>query len=114
MTPEVFPILVADDILISEDEYEEGDRKTTVGWLKYLFLWVTEGDYLVTTDKDRKDYEQAAEVFRKVNGLRKGYNLHDYEDSTKPRQQAAALNKLRRELGYTVTGEEMEIGCATK
>ena len=55
MIPETFPILVSDDIIPPPaEEYKEGDRKSTVGWLKYLYLFAEDDEYLVITAKDRK------------------------------------------------------------
>ena len=109
MIPETFPVFTTADILPPpSEEYESGDQKSTVGWLKHLFLWRIEGDHLVTTDKDRKEYLDAEADFKKVNKIPKGKNLHEWEDNTSPAKQSRALNNLRRHLGYTVIEEEHE------
>ena len=100
MIPEYFPVFTADDILLSENEYEKGDKKTSVGWLKDLFLFShPTAHHLWITVEDRKDYNSAIDKFRKLSTI-KG-NLHEWEDSTTAKKQAAALNLLRKKMGYT-------------
>lgn len=104
MIPETFPILVSDDIIPPPaEEYEKGDRKSTVGWLKCLYLFGEDGEYLVITEKDRKDYIEAERKFREVNKITRLVDLHDWEEQHSQVQQAKALNKLRKNLGYIVS-----------
>jgi hypothetical protein len=102
MIPEYFPIITKDDILISHSDYELGDKKTTTGWLKYLFLWRTNGEYLTIEKQDRKDHAEIVKLFKQVNDLPKSTNLHDWEETVSEAKQASALEKLRKKLGYTV------------
>ncbi len=99
MIPEVFPIFTYDDILIHEDIYEYQDKKTTVAWLKHLFLWQEDGS--IASSQDYKDYNEVVDTFKKINKISKSINLHDWEDKTSKRKQAECLNKLRKELKYT-------------
>lgn len=103
MVPETFPILVANDIIRPPAiEYKIGGKKSTVGWLKYLYLFAHEGEYLVITDKDRKDYVDAEKKFREVNRIAQSVDLHDWEEQHSQTQQSKALNKLRIHMGYVV------------
>jgi hypothetical protein len=98
------PVFTPDDILLSEAEYEDGDRRTTVGWLKHLFLFSQQDDdHIWITAEDRKDYNGVVDKFKKLCTI-KG-NLHEWEESTSAKKQAACLNKLRKALGYTVIEE---------
>ena len=99
MIPEVFPIFTYHDILMDKDMYEHKDQKTTVAWLKYLFLWQDDGS--IASNQDYKDYEEIIDAFKKINKIPKSTNLHDWEDKTPKRKQAECLNKLRKHLGYT-------------
>lgn len=103
MIPSSIPVFTSDDILVDSIEYEEGDQRTAVGWLKHLFLWAGNDEYLIITDKDRKDYSEAEATFRRVNGISRSADLHDWEDSQSAARQARALNKFRKEIGYVVT-----------
>jgi hypothetical protein len=98
MIPEVFPVFTYHDILVHEDVYEQKDQKTTVGWLKYLFLWQEDGS--IASNQDYKDYNDTVDIFKKINKIPKSTNLHDWEDKTSKRKQAECLNKLRKELKY--------------
>lgn len=103
MFPEYMPVFTSDDILISETEYESKDgRKTTVGWLKHLFLFSQPTpSHLWITEEDRKTYKIALDKFKKVNIIGVNADLHEWEDKTTAKKQAACLNKLRKSLGYT-------------
>lgn len=104
MVPETFPILTADDIIKPlAVEYKVGSRKSTVGWLKYLYLFAHDGEYLVITEKDRKDYADIEKKFREVNKIARSVDLHDWEEQHSQTQQSKALNKLRIHMGYVVT-----------
>ena len=105
MIPEHIPVFVTADIIPPPaEQYEDEDgRKSTVGWLKSLFLWREEGDYCIPApDKDQKDYEQAYRDFKRVNKIGKDVDLHDWEEKTNASQQRIALNKFRKEMGYVV------------
>jgi len=101
MIPETFPVLTADDMLPSPSlNYEDGDQRSVVGWLKHLYLIGT-GIFIVLTPQDMKEYHTVCDKLRKINSIPKRTTLEDWEDTKSPAQQAAALNKLRRALGYT-------------
>lgn len=104
MIPEVFPVFTVDDILEPpSEEYEIGEKRSTVGWLKHLFLYHyldKNKKLLVIRSEDRKDYKKALDKFRSVNIIKKE-DLHKWEDRVSRKQQAAALNKLRKSMGYT-------------
>jgi predicted RNA-binding protein (virulence factor B family) len=108
MYPESMPVFISDDILISETEYESDDgRKTTVGWLKELFLFSKPtADHLWITEEDRKVYKIALDKFKKVNTMNGNADLHEWEEKTTAKHQAACLNALRKSLGYTVIVEQ--------
>ena len=105
MIPDFFPILTQEHIVphpIKEYEDKYG-RKSTVGWLKHLFLYRTVDKHSIQiTPQDQKDYKSALDKFYKVNKIKSNKNLHDWEDETSPAKQASALNKLRRKMGYVV------------
>ena len=106
MWPEYMPVFTADDILISENNYENNDgRKTTVGWLKHLFLYTIMTEYsdcIQITPENRKIYCEVLDKFRQINRIEKGMSLDNWEDHTSRSKQAVALNNLRKSLGYTV------------
>ena len=103
MIPETIPVFKSTDIIKPPAErYEDGDKKSTVGWLKHLYLWRHDSKYAwPQRDSDRKDYEEAVRKFRVVNNIPKTLDLHEWEDTTTVTNQAKALNKFRIEEGYT-------------
>jgi hypothetical protein len=106
--PKFIPVFTKDDILLSETEYEHKDgRKTTVGWLKHLFLFSQpDAKHIWITEDDRKIYKTVLDKFKKLSTIGVQADLHEWEDKTPAKKQAECLNKLRRALGYT---EIMEI-----
>ena len=100
--PESMPVFTVNDILIDPNEYENSKgKKTLVGWLKHLFLFsYLDRDHLWITDEDRKIYKIVLDTLKK-RGIIKEQSLHDYEDSVTAKQQAKALNELRKALKYT-------------
>lgn len=104
MIPDEVPVFTKDDMLHGTDnEYRIGDKASTVGWLKELFLYGSpDREYTIITDKDRKDYHKVEETFKRVNGISLKVDLHDWEDDPKniPTKQAKALNKCMKELDY--------------
>lgn len=102
MIPEYMPVFTVDHIHQGEG-YEDGKgRFTSVGWLKELFLYhYLDKESLEIRPSDRKDYEKVVDKFRKISKI-KEEDLHDWEDVTSRKKQAACLNKLRKALGYTV------------
>lgn len=110
MYPNQVPVFSKDDILISENEYESDDgRKTTVGWLKELFLFdKLDAEHLWISADSRKIFTQVLDKFCRYNIIRKD-GIHDWEDKTPAKKQAACLNKFMRKLGYTQV-EEIDNG----
>jgi hypothetical protein len=100
--PEFVPLFTTDDILISDTEYEsKNGKKTTIGWLKELFLYQKIGkDLMIITDEDRKIFKNVLDKFCKLHTI-KVDRLHDWEEKEKPNKQSKALNQLMRQLGYT-------------
>lgn len=105
MIPEYFPVLTADDIIEPPPkEYEAGEVRSTVGWLKHLFLFQPcedKPDCIQITTEDRKDFKNVLDKFRIVNKMKKGENIDEWEETASRKKQASALNKLRKAMGYT-------------
>ena len=100
MYPDQVPVFSKGDILISELEYEEGNKKTSVGWLKELFLYrKLDKSHIAIWPEDRQIFAKVLDKFCRLNTI-KVYQLHDWEEKTSPVQQARLLNKLMRSLGY--------------
>ena len=106
MIPETFPCLKPEDIIDPPaQEYEEGDRKSTIGWLKYLFLYSQcedNPDCIQITPQDQKDFQNALDKFKKIVIIKKDESVDNWEETASRKAQAAALNKLRKSMGYTV------------
>ena len=102
MYPPEVPVFSKDMILISEFEYEsKNGQKTTVGWLKELFLYrKIDKTHIVIWAEDRKIFQQVLDKFCKQNTI-KADRLHEWEERETPAKQAKALNQLMRKLGYT-------------
>lgn len=100
--PEQVPVFVKDDILIDENEYEYGEKRTTIGWLKHLFLFSqpnpNNDTYLWITEEDRRDYKIALDTLKKCGTMK---DVADWEDRATAKTQATTLNKAMRKLGYT-------------
>lgn len=103
MIPEIFPVFTVNDILTPPSkEYEYGEKRTVIGWLKHLFLYYNPDgnpDLIMIRPEDRKDYEKALDIFCRESKI-KASGLHDWEDRHSRKQQCAALNRLRRKIGY--------------
>lgn len=108
MYPDSMPVFTKDDIFLSETDYESPDgSKTTVGWLKSLFLYSEPSPgYIWITEEDRKIYKTVLDKFKKVNKIGVNADLHEWEENTAQKKQAVALNNLRRLLGYTEIVED--------
>lgn len=104
MIPDEMPIWTTEDILTTgEYEDDETGQKSAVGWLKFLYLWRAEGDFIFpSTDKDYREYAEAEKAFKQANKIPQSVDLHDWEDDTNASQQRIALNKFRKAQGYTV------------
>ena len=100
--PEQMPVFTVDDIIEPPaQEYEDGDKRSFIGWLKHLFLFRTcedDPDCIQILPEDRKDYENAIDTARKICKIKEP---ESWEDTATRKKQAAALNKIRKELGYT-------------
>lgn len=108
--PEEVPVFTTDDILISTETYEYKNKKTTLGWLKELFLYHYVDDkrncFEIRTE-DRKDFKEILDKFQTCAKIKKTptiEHIHEWEEDpgNTPKQQAAALNRLRKKLGYIV------------
>lgn len=103
MIPESVPVFTKEDILISETEYEDTDgRRTTLGWLKELFLYeyIDEDRFVITADS-RKFFREALDIFRKECKMGSSVSANEWEDKQSPTKLARLLNKTMRKLGYT-------------
>jgi hypothetical protein len=102
--PEEVPVFRPEDILISPDEYEIGNKRTTVGWLKHLFLYdQIDSQHIWITDESRKNYKTALDRLQKIGIIKESPNY--WEDGVTAKKQASLLNKLMRSLGYVVVEE---------
>lgn len=106
MFPKYFPVLTKDHIIPPPPKYYEDKhgRKSTIGWLKELFLYHICSDNkecIQINSSDREDYKNVLDKFRKINKIKASISLHEWEESASAQKQATALNKLRRSLGYT-------------
>ena len=100
MFPTEVPVFVKEDILIDPNNYEDGNKRTAVGWLKELFLYeyINKDEFVISADS-RKNYQEALDIFRKESKIVGSPN--DWEDKQTPSKLAKALNKTMRKLGYT-------------
>lgn len=96
MSPKKIPKFHVNNVFKNEIEYEKDKKKTSVGWLKFLFLW--HGDGTVATGQDYKDYAKAVSVFRAVAKIRKDFNLHEWEDTQTLNKQIQVLNLFREAI----------------
>ena len=103
MIPEYFPVLVADDILEPpSEEYEVGEVRSAIGWLKFLFLYSynPKTPHLIQiTDQDRKDFQKSLDFLRKCGKIQG--SIGDWEDKVSSKVQAKILNEVRKALKYT-------------
>ena len=106
MIPNVIPVFSYKDILEPPAaEYEVGEVRTAVGWLKHLFLFSVCEDQpgcIQITTEDRKDYKKALDTFKKCAKIGVKESLNDWEDAATRKEQANILNAVRKKLGYTV------------
>ena len=105
MFPDSIPVFTPDDIIEPPaQEYEDGEQRSFVGWLKHLFLYSQcedNPDCLQITEQDRKDFKKVLDTTRKQCIMKHGETLNDWEDRTTRKTQASVLNKVREQLGYT-------------
>lgn len=83
-------------------EYEIGNKKSFVGWLKYLFLFCPcedDSECIQIQDQDRKDYQKVLDIAWKECKIK---DVDKWEETASRKKQAACLNKIRKKLGYTV------------
>ena len=100
--PEEVPVFTADDIIDPPPkEYEEGNKRSFIGWLKELFLYVKcedNPDCIQITTESRKIYNSVLDILKKECKIKEP---HKWEETATRKAQAAALNKIRKKLGYT-------------
>jgi len=103
--PDSVPVFTYNDIIEPPAvDYEVGDKKTMVGWLKHIFLYHTcedNPDCMQIRPEDRKDYEKAVDIARKECKIGSKASMEEWEDSATRKRQAAVLNAVRKKLGYT-------------
>ena len=103
--PDFVPVFRSEDILIDPNEYERGEKRTTVGWLKHLFLYDRiDSQHLWISVESRKIFSQVLDKFCRTVIIRKD-EIHQWEDKTPAKTQATMLNKFMRSLGYTQVEE---------
>ena len=106
MMPETVPVFSYKHILEPPAaEYEVGEQKTMIGWLKYLFLFSVcedQPECIQITIEDRKDYKKVLDIVRKECKIGVKESLNDWEDAATRKEQANILNAVRKKLGYTV------------
>ena len=99
--PEEVPVFTADDIIgPPPKEYEEGNKRSFIGWLKHLFLYYTlpdDPDCIQIRPEDRKNYEKALDIARKECKIKEP---HRWEETATRKKQAGMLNQICRKLGY--------------
>lgn len=105
MIPKKFPKFHVNNVFKSE-EYEDGNKKTTVGWLKFLFLWAEEDDYLIITPQDRKDYHKYYEKFKICAKIPKSKSIEDWEEETTIDKQIKLLNRFCSKISKIKNNEE--------
>jgi hypothetical protein len=102
--PDVVPVFTVDDIIEPPaTEYEEGDKKSMVGWLKHLFLYYTcpdDPDCVQIRQEDRKDYKKVLDMVRKECTIGIKTSVEEWEETASRKKQAAVLNVVRKKLGY--------------
>ena len=99
--PNFVPVFRPEDVLISEDEYERGEKRTTVGWLKHLFLYDRiDSQHIWISVESRKMYSHLLDKFCRMVIIKKD-EIHRWEDEKSTKVQASCLNKFMRSLGYT-------------
>jgi hypothetical protein len=105
MIPKKFPKFHVNN-LCKSDEYEDGDKKTTSGWLKSLFLWKQDDGYLVIEPQDRKDYKKQIEKFRVLASIPKNTSIEEWEDQVTIAKQIKLLNKFCSKISKIKNNEE--------
>ena len=82
----------------SDDGFEKDDKLTVIGWLRKLYLFAEDDEYLKITDKSRKIYDKAVALLLKY-GKTNMNDMYSWEEKTKLRQQTKLLNKVIGEIG---------------
>jgi hypothetical protein len=97
--PKSVPVFTADDIIEPPPkEYEEGNKKSFLGWLKHLFLFhEPEPGYLQIRPEDRQNFEKVLDIVRKECKIKEP---GEWEETATRKKQATVLNKICRKLGY--------------
>ena len=95
MIPKEVPVFTEDDMLVSETEFQKGDKATILGWLQRLFL-----DNEPICNQDIKDYNIARDALSKIAAEKEVINLVNWENTLNPTKASRILNKTLNELGY--------------
>lgn len=100
--PEYVPVFTYDDMIEPPvREYEDGDKKSFLGWLKEMFLYIPcedNPDCIQITTESRKNYNKALDIARKECKIKEP---EEWEETATRKAQASALNTIRKKLGYT-------------
>jgi len=105
MKPSKMPVLNTKDFLDPPSaDYEIGNQRSTVGWLKALFQLNMEGDLLIITNEDNRDYADAISLFKRINKIGNSIHLHAWEDETSAIDQRIAFNKFGRAYNKSIKG----------
>ena len=106
--PDSVPVFTKDMILIDPDNYEHKDgRKTTMGWLKELFLFsIIDKEHIWIEEGGQKIFKIVLDKFRKEVRIGVGESINHWEDGVDAKTQASCLNKVMRSLGYTQIEEK--------
>ncbi len=81
----------------SDDGFEKDDKLTVIGWLRKLYLFAEDDEYLEITEKSRKTYDKAVALLLKY-GKTNALDMYSWEEKTKLRQQTKLLNKVIVEI----------------
>ena len=82
-----------------EDGFEKGNKKTIIGHLQHLYLFIEDEKGCITMSAGwRKDYEKAEDVLRKAAGLKKDKDLVQWEETITVIRAINLLNKIVKEM----------------
>jgi hypothetical protein len=80
-------------------EFEEGDKKTILGWLQELYLYTEDDKGYVDPKPTRLTYNKAITLLRKHAKLGKDSDLLSFEEKTTETKAATLLNQVIKEMG---------------
>lgn len=81
----------------SDDSWEKDDKLTVVGWLRKLYLFVEDGEYLDIPEKSRTKYDKCVDLLTKY-AKTKAVDIYTWEEKTKLKIQVRILNKIIAEI----------------